>query len=215
MMSASTVELTLEVPLRSDLLARCYPNGKAGGLTLDGRPPVPLGQAVVLKVLVAGPAERHFTVRGQLAWARHKGSASLKTCYGVDFLPTDSAGRQRLLAFANGEVDTQASRYEPRAFTQWKVKLRSEGRIRKESIADLSPGGAFVPTPTPLLVGAAVTLELRPPRSLTRLKLKGRVVWARAEGELRGMGVMFEGLSFEQGQRLRAMIARLAGKPPV
>ena len=209
-MSSTPVEVTLEIPMRAELLERCYPNGKVGGVTLDGKPPGPLGQWVVLTVLVAKPAERHFTVRGQLSWARHKGSAALKACYGVDFLPDDAAGRGRLLAFANGEVDPQATRYETRAFTELPVTLRSAGKVRKQSLADLSPGGAFVRTDAPLEVGAAVSLELRPPRALTRLRLKGRVVWTRRVGEAPGMGMIFEGLSFKQGERLRALVDRLS-----
>ncbi len=100
------MKVTLGVAFPADVLHRYYPNGKLGGLTIEGPSPSALGQLIDLTVKIERPA-REFTVRGQLAWARHKGSRNLKECFGVDFLAGDEGG-QRLLAFARRDLDPQS-----------------------------------------------------------------------------------------------------------
>src|SRR5689334_1957823 len=101
------LRVTLEVASPQELLERWYPNGKLGGLTLKGELPGPLGTRCDLVVRAAHPALAspggasppavHFKLRGQLAWARHKGSRGMQECFGVDFLADAAAGRERLL----------------------------------------------------------------------------------------------------------------------
>src|SRR4051812_49531367 len=76
------VRVVLEVAFPADILHRFFPNGKLGGLTIDGPAPSALGQLVELVVRVERPS-REFNLRGQLAWARHKGSRNLKECFGI------------------------------------------------------------------------------------------------------------------------------------
>jgi len=67
------VRVVLEVANPGEILSRYFPNGKLGGLTIDGPSPSALGQIVELVVRVAQP-QREFNVQGQLSWARHRGS---------------------------------------------------------------------------------------------------------------------------------------------
>ncbi|MHB8878537.1 MAG: PilZ domain-containing protein, partial [Myxococcaceae bacterium] len=185
------------------------PNGKLGGLTVDGPLPGALGQRCALVVRAASPATRHFNVRGQLAWARHKGSRGLKECFGIDFLAEDDAGRQRLLSFAREEVQPTGSRFEERLYTDLPVTISNAGRVRKEVLFDLSQGGAFVRTALPAPVGTHLAFDMRPPLSLTRLRLKGRVAWVRLTGPARGMGVQFLFDNAAQAERVLKLLRRL------
>jgi uncharacterized protein (TIGR02266 family) len=188
---AALIETGLKVASPAELAEHYYPNGRLGGLSVNGKPPGALGQHVLLKVDVVRPS-RQFVLRGQLAWVRHKSGPNQPTGFGVDFLPEDDATRVRLLAFARQEVSSDATRIEQRQQVELKVRMVHDGRQRKELVADLSPGGAFVRSWNPLPVGAKVQLALRLPLSLSALELKGHVAWVRLAGEHPGMGVEFE-----------------------
>ena len=203
---AALIDTELKVASPAELAERYYPNGRLGGLSIEGRAPGVLGQLVVLKVEVQRPA-RQFVLRGQLAWVRHKSAPNQPMGFGVDFVPEDDATRVRLLAFARQEVSSDAVRVERRAQVELKVKLVHEGAQRKELVADLSPGGAFVRSWNPLPVGSKVQLSLRLPLSLLALELEGQVAWVKLAGEHPGMGV-----EFERDERARSKIEKLLQK---
>jgi uncharacterized protein (TIGR02266 family) len=202
----ASVEARLQVRSPAELAERYYPNGRLGGLTLEGKAPGALGQRVALRVEVHKPA-RVFVLGGQLAWARHKAAPGQLAGYGVDFLPEDDATRVRLLAFAREEVSSDAVRAEARHQVELKVKLVHEGRERKETTADLSTGGAFIRTWNPLPVGARVQVFLRPPLSLLPLGVTAHVAWVRLAGEHPGMG-----LGFEHDEVVQAKLEKLVAK---
>ena len=186
------MRVVLEVDSPSDVLNRVFPNGKQGGITVDGPSPGALGEQVEIELRVKSP-RRAFVFKGQVAWMRHKSQRALKECFGVDFTDADQAATDRLLAFARNEVDEESMRTEVRVVTDLPVSLLHRGEARKEFLADLSPGGAFVRSADPLLPGEAVVLQLRPPLSLALLpiKLRGRVAWVRRTGAAPGMGIEF------------------------
>lgn len=200
-----TVQLV--VPTPGDLLPRFYPNGKQGGLSVDGQPPGALGEFVKVTVRVRKPP-REFTLTGQLAWARLKGSKQLHECYGVDFQPDDDGTIARMLAFARNELPAETMRHERRVQVELPIKLIHGGQSRRERLADLSYGGAFVRTWDPLEVDENVELVVRPPSSLFSLHFKGRVAWVRRLGEVSGMGVEF----FDLDGGLRQAVDRLLGR---
>jgi uncharacterized protein (TIGR02266 family) len=206
-LATSDVALTVGEP--GELAGRYYPNGQHGGLTLDGKSPGKLGLRVRLTIRVERPP-RTFVLTGRLAWARHASSGGQTAAFGVDFLPEDDGTRVRLLSFARGELDERATRHEGRLQVELPVQLVHDGLTRKESLADLSPGGAFVRTWNPLQPGERVELSVRPPRSLRSLTLTGRVVWARSSGHDAGMGIAFD----DGGARARLRIERLLAKLP-
>ena len=202
------MRVVLEVAFPSDILHRYFPNGKLGGLTIDGPVPSALGQLVELVVRVTRPA-REFNVQGQLSWARHKGSRNLKECYGIDFLARDESS-QRLLAFARQDLDPAAMRSLPRLVTELPVRITHRGFVRREFLADLSAGGAFVRSGTPLEIGDDALLHLRPPGSLTSMALNSRVTWVRSTGAAPGMGLMFLDEDPKLRERLEKLLAKLA-----
>ncbi|HEY1087170.1 MAG TPA: PilZ domain-containing protein [Archangium sp.] len=204
----ASLEARLQVSSPAELAERYSPNGRLGGLTLEGKAPGALGQRVALRVEVHKPA-RTFVLGGQLAWARHKPAPNQPAGYGVDFLPEDDATRVRLLAFAREEVSSDAVRAEARHQVELKVRLVHEGRERKETTADLSTGGAFIRTWNPLPVGARVQVFLRPPLSLSALQLDAHVAWVRLAGEHPGMGLEFAGRP-EERARLEKLVAKLS-----
>ncbi len=181
--------VTLAVAFPADVLHRYYPNGRLGGLAVEGRPPGQLGQLVELYVQVERP-RREFRLRGQLGWARYKGSGALKESFGVD-LVGDEEAVARLLAFARANLDAEATRAEPRMLVAYPVRLLVGAQKRKELAADLSTGGAFVRSGEPLEVGETLTLQLRAPGNLMATSFKARVRWTRNTGDAPGMGLEF------------------------
>lgn len=204
------LRVVLEVETAQDVLHRVFPNGKLGGLTVDGRCPASLGETVEVEVRVRAP-RRSFQVQGQLAWVRHKGARALKECFGVEFSEAHEASTARLLAFARNEVEDEALRVEPRVVTNLPVTLVHKGDTRHEFLADLSSGGAFVRSANPLLPGEAVTVYLRAPLavSLLAIKLKGRVAWVRRTGQAPGMGIEFDFEDLGANRRLLKLLERL------
>ncbi len=202
------IEASLQVATPDELAALYYPNGRLGGLTVPGKAPGALGQFVSLRVEVVRPA-RQFVVKGQLAWVRHKSGPNQPTGYGLDFQPEDDATRVRLLAFARQEVSDDTTRIELRQQVALQVRLVHDGRQRRELMADLSPGGAFVRTWNPLPLGVRVQLYLRPPLALTALEVNATVAWVRVAGEHPGMGLEFERDAAVQ-LRLEKLLRKLA-----
>ena len=147
-------------------------------------------------------------MRGQLAWARHRGSKNLKECFGIDFLGDDD-GASRLLAFARQELGPEAMRGEIRLMADLQVKLTHQGKTRREFLADLSPGGAFIRSGEPLQPGEEVQLHARAPGSLFGVHLKGRVAWVRHTG-ISGFGIEFIDDDGKQHERLGRLLSRLA-----
>lgn len=202
------IETVLVAASPVDLAEHYYPNGRLGGLSLEGQCPGALGQLVRLRVQVSRPA-RVFVLKGQLAWARHKPGPHQPASFGVDFLPEDDTTRVRLLAFARQELSGDVVRAELRQQVELKVRLVHEGFARKELVADLSTGGAFVRSWNPLPVGAKVQVFLRPPMSLSTLELNAHVAWVRLAGEHPGMGLEFERDEATK-KKLEKLVAKLA-----
>jgi uncharacterized protein (TIGR02266 family) len=198
------VELVVADP--ADIIRRYYPNGKLGGLTIDGPAPSALGQLVELCVKIQNPP-REFDVKGQLAWARHKSAGNLKGCFGIDFSDESS---QRLLAFARSDFGPEALRSAPRLATDLSVKITHQGKTRREVLADLSEGGAFVRSPQPAEIGDMLEVHLRPPGSLTSILLNARVAWIRPTGDAPGMGLEFFEVDPKAMLRLGKVLAQLA-----
>ncbi len=206
------LKLTLQLLRPKDLLERWYPNGRHGGIALEGPLPGALGERCELSVEFSEPAVRMFQLHGRLAWARHKGSQRLRESFGVDIVDEGGDGRERLLRYARDEFPLSATRFEERLSTNLPVRVLHEGRSMRESLMDLSQGGAFVRTATPLPVDTQLVCELRPPRSLRALRLEARVAWVRYSGENAGMGLEFRYADPRESKRVRALLDRLARK---
>ncbi len=203
----------VEFERADELLQRLYPNGRLGGLTLDGISPATAGARVGLVVHILSPARRHFSVRTRVSWVLRKGARGVNECFGLDFLEEDAGARQRLVDFAMGKGSLETARYEQRLQTDLPVVLNFDGSHRHEKLADLSLGGAFVQSQAPLPAGSEVALTVRPPRALMRLHLPARVAWMRDTGDATGMGLAFGLQSPKQAERLQKLLARLEPPP--
>ncbi len=206
--AGGSLAVTLDVVWPADVLGRVYPNGRQGGLTMEGPAPGALGSWIDLTVKVARPS-REFFIKTQLAWARHVGSRILRESYGLDFAERDEAAA-RLLAFARQELDAEATRLHPRVVTDLPVRVSHAGLARREFLADISLGGAFVRTGNPLPAGTTCDISVRPPRMVQSLILPSRVVWDRSEGKAPGMGVEFLHPDVESTDRLSRVLRALA-----
>jgi Tfp pilus assembly protein PilZ len=207
-MGQNALNVALEVEHGDEVLQRMYPNGRQGGLRVDGTPPASLGARVDLQLRVKQPHAQHFTAHTRIAWVRHRGTPRLKECFGLDFLPGDAGGRERLLAFLRGQVDAEKLRAHERFAANLPVVLTHGGVARRETVGDLSLGGAFLRTRALLMPGAEVELSFRPPRALRTIKLPARVVWGRA-GEDAGMGLEFLWPT-RDADKLRKLVERLS-----
>src|SRR5688572_15484897 len=118
-MAQKSHTVTLELHHAGEILAVLYPNGRLGGVRVDGTAPAALGAKVELLVRVQKPSVRHITARMRIAWVRHRGNERLRECFGLDFLPADPGSKARLLAFARGQVDEPHLRSDQRFTVEW------------------------------------------------------------------------------------------------
>lgn len=209
--AVTPLRIELEFARAQDLLSDLMVNGRLDGLRVVGKAPGPVGADCSVTIRVREPAPCHFTVRAILAWARHKGSAALRESYGIDFHPEDVAGRNRLLQFARAEIPNSRGRYEERIPARLPVKVVHQQHTARESLADISQGGAFVRALHPLPPGEDVMLVLPGRHALSKLKLRGKVVWSRATGDPTGMGIEFIFDKPEEPALVRELMDRLIG----
>lgn len=80
---------------------------------------------------------------------------------------------------------------------------------------NLSKGGLFLDTPTPLPVGSEVQLTISAPHAPEPMVVWGRVAWVRdqvdADGHPTGMGVEFEQLEERYGAVIDHIVTRFEG----
>ena len=205
-MPQAPLKVTLEVGKRRELLEHLYPNGKLGGLVVEGKPPGALGRKCEVTIQVGNTGGRFFTIHGRLAWARHQGAQKLKECFGVELMARGEASR--LATFARDESNADG-RLSHRYFSDLQVKIWDAGVAKQELLGDLSRGGAFIKTTAPLPVATRVELDVRPPLSIRRLRLPARVVWVRASGPSPGMGLEFAFENDAQSQSLDRLVLKL------
>jgi len=80
---------------------------------------------------------------------------------------------------------------------------------------NLSKGGLFLETPTPLPVGSEITLTISAPHATEPMVVAGRVAWVRdqsdPEGHPVGMGVQFAELEERYGAVIDHIVSRFEG----
>lgn len=92
------------------------------------------------------------------------------------------------------------------------VRYRSAGHLLMSYCTNLSRGGLFIPTPSPLAMGDPVTLEVQLPGEDDVRILEGVVRWVRespSDDGPAGMGVSFEDAEQVLGERIDAIVAEL------
>ncbi len=200
-------QVNLSFPSPNDLRDRLYVNGRLGGVTIDGEPTRELGEEVRLFISFERPA-REFVVHGRIAWVRRKASKNLGFSYGVDFVDAQGELALRLVAFAKNEVAEYAMRNQRRVVLEAKVTVQLGEVVRVERLVDLSLGGAFIRTETPMPQDSVVELKVRFPGALLSTRIKARVAWTRSSTPEPGMGLEF----IDEDGQLRARLLKLLSK---
>ncbi|MDY6988025.1 MAG: PilZ domain-containing protein [Thermodesulfobacteriota bacterium] len=95
--------------------------------------------------------------------------------------------KQRLLTFLEDWKKKQERRKHHRKPCSIAVTFSTKDFLSRDTIRDISPGGAFLETPEPLSVGDEITLMLSPPGSGELIDCIGRVAWTPP----RGVGIEF------------------------
>jgi Tfp pilus assembly protein PilZ len=183
--------LTVVFGSSDDFLAHysgSYPNGAIFCAT---RAAVNLQDQVLLDVSISA-LEQPVRLRGTVV--------SLVSVRGlwVHLDARDEAPRDYLLAAARGEAEREVSRSHPRFPSNLRASCRIEeadapANAIETEIADLGPGGAFVVSDRPPLVGSRVCLTLDPlPGRDEATRIDGRVAWVGRSLGRSGFGVRFD-----------------------
>ena len=99
-----------------------------------------------------------------------------------------------------------------RGLKQLEIEYTTE-RPWMAEIADLGEGGALIVTPSPLPVGTSLRYKLHLPDDPIAIEGEARV--ARIESAARGggMAIEFKGLSQEDHERIRLVVAKWPHEP--
>jgi type IV pilus assembly protein PilZ len=93
------------------------------------------------------------------------------------------------------------------------VAYRTAGAFLVSYSSNLSKGGIFLDTPTPVPEGTELTLRFTIPPSEV-IEVRGRVKWVRSasvDGQPAGMGVEFEHLDARHGDVIDGIVSRFRG----
>jgi type IV pilus assembly protein PilZ len=146
---------------------------------------------------------------GKVKWRRFptKWRTALPAGIGVSFGSTERSRVEFLIDFCKGALDSlrKPGRRVP---VDFRSKILSNGKCLVGRTRDLSRGGAFILTDTPMKKNTAVELDLFIDEASGPERFSGSVVWCRAQGKDPGVGVKFD---FGSAIR-RRRISRLVGE---
>jgi len=106
-----------------------------------------------------------------------------------------------------------ADRRQPRLPISLRVQYRTTGAFLVAYSVNLSKGGIFLETSTPMGVGEHISLAFEVPGA-GQLEVEGVVAWVRQgspDGLPDGMGVQFEHLDVNYGERIDGMVRTFMG----
>ena len=83
------------------------------------------------------------------------------------------------------------NRAHPRAPLELKVEYRRVNSFFADYTRNISRGGTFIATKSPLPIGTRFRFLLTRPNPEERFELLGEVTWAKADGDNSGMGICF------------------------
>lgn len=108
-------------------------------------------------------------------------------------------------------------RVMPRVDTNLNIAYTSSGASRYSYMLNLSGGGIFIKTDTPLPIDAELTMSFRLPGDPDMLQVRGRVVWTKPETRAfpAGMGVQFLDPPPECARKIQSFVQdSLRKRPP-
>lgn len=105
---------------------------------------------------------------------------------------------------------TDNARNNERASVHMEVSYKESGSFIKSYILNVSGGGLFIKTATPLPLDSKVTLSLTLPNDPEIMKLDGIVVWTNPRGGKnsfpRGMGIKFVNMKKEYQDKIGKLV---------
>ena len=135
---------------------------------------------------------------------------SCRTVYDLDTLKF-----LRILARESAKENVHEHREDLRVPTALKVSYSTPKEFVDDYLHNLSLGGLFVKTETPLSRGEKTSLRIFLPDNEKNLEVTGEVVWTRAEEEVTaegnlpaGMGIRFLDLPKEARKRIIGTLTR-------
>lgn len=203
--------LTLKLSRGAQLPDVYFEHVPCGGVFVAGSSELPIG--AIVTVTIEFPLDS-FRLRGKVAWRRLRPGhrKGLEAGIGVAFLPDQAVAVKRLLGYAQHNPEHLTIRLDRRVPMKLKVRYDSFLSLARDFVQDGSLGGLRISSPTPPPVGQPVVLYLRPPRTLTPLRLVGQVVWRKSEGEDPCFGVRFTGTSLRDRKRVERLFLRASGE---
>jgi CRP/FNR family cyclic AMP-dependent transcriptional regulator len=108
-------------------------------------------------------------------------------------------------------VTNFSARTEPRIPKTLSVSYKDKKSFLMAYTGNISGGGLFIKTGSPLFAGESFLLKLQLPEIPDPLKIQCTVAWAnkQEEGEASGMGIKFSKMSDKDNQRLQSYIESL------
>ena len=106
-------------------------------------------------------------------------------------------------------MEEQSKRNVPRAPIEIRVEYQHLNALAADYTKNLSKGGAFIPTETPLPVGTRCAFTLNVPTLAEPLRLEAKVKHHDSAGDEPGMGIEFLFSSDEESSAFHIVIDRL------
>lgn len=109
-------------------------------------------------------------------------------------------------------------RLHPRTQIQIEVNYRSLDALYENPVLDISQGGMFIRTESPLPLGTEISLEFVIPGQDQTIQSKGLVVWrhesthSRISSQKPGMGIRFIQMEPQDLKRIKAYVEQILGE---
>ena len=196
--------LKLHLVERNDFQRYQDPSLGAGGLFVPNVDPA-VGERVVVEVIFQGGPR--LLLHGTVKWRRATGDARARPGVGVEFAASESSKINYLHGYVRGGLlDVRERRRLP---IRLKVAYSAPRGRRLNFTRDLNEEGAFVRTAEQLAMGSVVPLLVYPPGGDFRpLEIAGEVA-RQADGNDRGVGVVFRFPDESAREHWQKFIARL------
>lgn len=198
---------------REEFLESYLSDLPGGGIFFPTRKNMLAGDPVIVSVRV-GRQRSPMLLSGSVAWRRGgRRRPAVKAGVGIEFLASEAAKRDYLLALAHGARGEHGERRHQRLPVNLPVSWRLNGEPHDliGVLRDIGPGGAFVGTdePTMALHDAQVVLNLSHPGAEVATPIQARVAWVGHYGGDPGFGVEWRARDPGGGRRIRELVRRI------
>jgi len=133
----------------------------------------------------------------------------------VGWSPDDAVERaaveRRIMELVGQVPPGEERRRGVRLSCELSVKMRSKEQAVRAKVRDIGIGGVFIETDADWLIGTVVELEVRGSGTDEHgLRVRGEITWTQTEGDLKGVGVVFNQTpSSAHERRIRRFVIEL------